>query len=217
MRRDKTTTAADQGFTIVELMIAMAVFSIILLAAAAGLIQVGRMYYKSVITSRTQDMARSVSEEITSAIQFSGETLVMGSGSGFESICIGNTRYSYVLNQQLSDDNDDIEHVLWRDKKEDNACTPADLSGSLSDGVELMGENMRLYQFDVTTDQGNDYKIATEVVYGDSDLLVGVKADGEIVDDYDDPDAVRLICDPDGIGTQFCAVAELSSVVARRL
>lgn len=210
------TNTADQGFTIIELMLAMTVFSIILLAAAAGLIQVGRMYYKNVITSRTQDTARAVSEEISNAIQFSGGTPVMGSDGDFQSICIGRTRYSYAVNQQLSVD---IDHVLWRDNKEDNVCTPADLADSSSlsdDGVELMGQNMRIYRLDVTTVNDTDYKIATEIAYGDSDLLVGVKANGDFVS-YDNSDAVRLICNPDGIGTQFCAIADLSSLVARRL
>lgn len=59
-----------QGFTLVELMIATALFSSILLLITFGLLSIGQNYYKGKNSARTQDVARRVIDEISQAIQF---------------------------------------------------------------------------------------------------------------------------------------------------
>lgn len=133
------------GFTILELMFSMAVFSIILLAASASIIQVSRMYLKGVITSKTQNLARQTIDNMSRAIQFSGQDFVMGAvpfeldaseGLYAHSVCIGDDRYTYVIGMQvdsdvaggLSVDGRKIRHALWQDKLTSaEACPAADL------------------------------------------------------------------------------------------
>ncbi|CAN5698561.1 hypothetical protein BH23PAT2_BH23PAT2_03210 [soil metagenome] len=218
MNRNRKSTRPclnASGFTIIELMLAMTVFSLVLVAASVGLIQIGRMYYRGVITTRTQDNTRLVIDEISRSIQFTGGDILFSNNpdEDHRAVCIGSTRYSYVINQQLLND---TPHVLWRDQPNDlSSCNPVDLlSSDLENGTELAGENMRLSRFSVEK-RDNEYVIRVGLVYGDYDLLVGVRADGEYVD-YDDDSAERIIC---GIGasTQFCAVSNLETVVISRL
>src|SRR5690606_5051635 len=102
---------SQNGFTLLELMIASMVFSIVLLAAGAALVQVARMYYKGIITSRTQNTTRTVMDEISRSVQFGGSQIrhagpfAQGSGEQIEvrAVCIGKTRYTYAINAQIND------------------------------------------------------------------------------------------------------------------
>lgn len=220
----RTHKALKQGgFTIVELMLAMTIFSLILIAASAGIVQISRLYYKSAITSRTQDNARSIVTELSRSLQFSGATPVINntgveytSGKPVRSVCIGSLRFSYVLDQQVGDD---TPYVLWRDNEADSACTPLDVTdsnlGSVSEGIELIGENSRITRLNIENNRAKEYSVQLTVAYGDSDLFLALDASG---DEASDPaDIVRYICRPSGPSTQFCATAEIETLATRRL
>jgi prepilin-type N-terminal cleavage/methylation domain-containing protein len=74
MKQDK-----QAGFTLLELLIATTVFSVILLLAATAMIQIGRTYYKGNQQTRVQETARDMIEQISKDIQFSGETVTKAS------------------------------------------------------------------------------------------------------------------------------------------
>jgi prepilin-type N-terminal cleavage/methylation domain-containing protein len=234
------------GFTIIELLFAMAVFSALMLAAASSLIQVGRMYYKGVTISRTQNLTRQIIDELSRPIQFSGDeptvpvpitglnrdTTINSYGTNppssitTYSFCIGTIRYSYVLDRQLksSPDTDNAlkqyRHVLWRDSVRDPLICPAlDLSvatpgdaQTVSSGTELMSENMRISNLAITqvSNTRDTYQVSVGLVYGDTDLL-----------DYTEYNpgsgSFHLACKGGVVGTQFCALSEISTVVERRI
>ena len=60
----------QNGFTIVELLIASAVFSFVILGASVAIIQISRLYYKGIIVSNTQTSAKAILDSITQAIQY---------------------------------------------------------------------------------------------------------------------------------------------------
>lgn len=211
------------GFTIVELMLAMSVFSLILIASTAGIVQISRLYYKSAITSRTQDNARSIVTELSRSLQFSGATPVINDtgveytpGKTVRSVCIGSLRFSYALNQQVGVD---TPYALWRDNDADSVCTPLDLTdpslSSTSEGIELIGENSRITRLNVANNRAKEYSIELTVAYGDSDLLLALDASGN--ETTDPLNTVRYICRPSGPSTQFCATAEIETLATRRL
>lgn len=208
----------QKGFTILELIIASTVFSTIMLLATTGLIQIGRTYHKGQITAKTQEVTRSVSEEISREVQFSNEPIVPASvksyGSGgveVQSFCIGNIRYTKVINQPelkqgVNDDigNKSIKHLVWADKKAATAtCVTIDnLSGAdPSTGRDLLSQNMRLVNLDVTQN-GDDVNVSLKIYYGDYDLT--------------EPDTLGF-CESSKTGGQFCAQSELNTVVRRRI
>ena len=63
------STLDQSGFTLLELMIATTIFSVILLLCTVGLIQIGKTYYKGSAIVRTQNVARDITDNITQAIQ----------------------------------------------------------------------------------------------------------------------------------------------------
>lgn len=106
----------QRAFTILELMIASMVFSVILLLVTTGVVQIGRTYYRGVLQSQTQETARNIIDEISRGIQFSGEDVIgttlyraaepypsVGNGTvgGRYGMCIGGVVYSFILDKQL--------------------------------------------------------------------------------------------------------------------
>lgn len=140
----------QKGFTIVELLVSTVIFSLILLGAMAALVQIGRLYYKGVTTSVTQEKARSTISEISQSIQFSSQDVtppnvvltgpqipIVEADLGADAddvtafFCIGPRRYTYAIDRKMSLNPDntvpvssrkkEIRHVLWVDEP-DGGC-----------------------------------------------------------------------------------------------
>lgn len=195
------------GFTIIELLIATTVFSFILLVTSAAIIAIGRAYYKSLTSSRVQETARSVMDDVSRSLQFSSNPPL--TNENFENSltrarCFGSDRYTYVLDQRVGGG----AHGLYRDKKTESVCEP---NTAFTGGQELLGESMRLLQFDVS---GTDpFQVEIRVAYGDNDLL----------NHYNDDGTARTSNDFQGVnckpitGRQFCAVAGLETSIKGRV
>lgn len=217
----------QSGFTIVELMIATAIFSLILLVVLTAIVQVGRMYYKGITTAKTQEAARTIVERVAQQIQFSPQSsnpllyqnyASATPPSGDKNLrCIGNTRYFYVINQL----NTASTYGVWTDDNADgsNICTdaaayaafapsgnPPALAGT-TNPRDLLPDNMRIVKFDVSG-SGKLYTISVRVAYGENDLLDQSVAVGGVPGTQ---------CRGRTLGTQFCAVSEINVTVAKRL
>lgn len=201
---------SQSGFTIIELMIATTVFSVALLLSSIIIIQISRMYIKGVITSKTQTTTRSVIDDISRSIQFSGSSINVG---GAYYSCLGTTRYTVNINAQVSDTNNPSQnksfHALWKD----TVANPSDCaSGGVpnlsqlnpsSGGTELLEKGMRLAALDIQENSGT-YSIKVTVVYGDNDLLV-------------DPSDPAKGCKGGFTGSQWCSLSSLSTQVFKRV
>ncbi len=210
----------QEGFTILELMIATTVFSLVLMVCLAGIMQITRMYYQGVTQVRTQEVSRALIDEIGESIRFSKDPIAgpfVDSGASadpdVQHICIGRKRYTYALDRQLSQNpdaaNEQKRHVLWVDQPGGACTSSADLdaedpSGGLG-GDELIAENMRLSAFEITELSNVDqlYRINVTVVFGDTDLIE--KSDTPVT------------CKSSFVGSEFCAVATSTLIVGRRL
>lgn len=107
--------ASFRGFTIVELLIATSVFSLVLLGALAGFLQIGHLFYKGVSSTNTQSVANQIIQDISGNFQTNGSfsripaagTQVMPVGDqgnsdpNYAYYCVGDTRYTYNINHML--------------------------------------------------------------------------------------------------------------------
>lgn len=210
----------NNGFTILELIIASTIFAIMLLLVTRGIIEIGRVYYKGVVTSRTQETTRATVDDISRSIQLTGNNNVNYSYDPAnppavgttQAVCVGTTRYTFRLNTVFRTDNN---HALWVDKitSPDNCTAPALNQTTPSDGntdntasgiavrKELMARNMRLANFTVTQlGSPTLMSVNARVIFGEIDLS---------------PDG--LTCLPINAGGQYCSVSELNTVVKKRL
>ncbi|HMS50294.1 MAG TPA: prepilin-type N-terminal cleavage/methylation domain-containing protein [Candidatus Saccharibacteria bacterium] len=190
----------EAGFTLVELLIASSVFSVILLLLTFGMLQIGKVYYKGTTSSRTQAVARNISDEISQSIQFAGGAVTPLSVSGdTTTFCIGDKGYWFKLDKKLKDE----PHVFVVDSSQCAVSfvgTPPQLKRSQR---ELMVQNTRLTRLIVNYDAARKgYGVVVRVAAGDNDMFEG-----------DDP---NNNC-KGGAGGQFCAVSELYTFVQKRL
>ncbi len=206
----------QNGFTILEMMIATGVFSVVLLLCATAIVQVGRLFYKGVIIDRTQLAARTAIDDVSGSIQFGAESLNFFrsgsqtfSGVTVRSYCLGQVRYSYAPGDYArgATASGRIPHILWKDKYTLSGCPPVDLtSSSISGGQELAGDAMRLSRFVVTAPPlaTGVYAIELTMSYGaTTDLYVAASGYTQ--------------CIGDRIGGQFCAVSSITTNAVKRL
>lgn len=207
------------GFTIVELMIASAVFSVILLLCTFGLITLGRVYNKGVTISRTQEVTRTVMDDIAQSIQFSGQNPIILSPSpdGINGFCIDSRRYSFRLG--IRQDVAPNHKVLVSDRANCGAGTvPLAIGNNAAVAAsqeprEFLAGDMRLARLEVMPVAGASglYSVRVKVVAGAYDLLTPMPHGPN------DPAVPTVMCRHEIQGSQFCAAAELSTVVQKRL
>lgn len=217
----KKNIKSNKGFTILELIIATTIFSIMLLLASAGIVAIGKIYYKGITTSRTQEASRAIVDNIFQNFQTGKSNTLAYSFAAPDpdnpvfptegSICIGPMRYTYSIGRQINAEN---AHALWVDRIRGTACTqpslnaatPADAETDTSaEGrfaqKELLAENMRLANFQVMSVPGTSlYTVQIRVIYGALDLS---------------PD--NEFCLPTSQGGEFCAVSSINTFVKTRL
>lgn len=222
----------NHGFTIVELMIATSIFSIILLLCATSLVTIGKIYHKGLISSKTQEAARVIMEDLASQVQFSGgkpSSLTSGiySGLSVNSFCIRDTRYTYAIDAQVDDNGLNAAlhkspHALWRDTTNNPiVCPQADLTtsdpdaaastnhGIANSGREMVSAGMRLRTLSVKNTQGNLWKIDVGLVYGDDATLTRKPLPS--------PNDTITGCAGTNDGGNFCAISDLSTEVYRSI
>ena len=223
---------SEKGFTIIELMIATAVLSTILVMVTVLMVNIGNLYYKGLNQSRVQDDTRSISSDVVSNIQLSSTAPFNKPVTPTTAVyCIGPVRYFYVLGVQIGKPAPNTtspvyNQVLWRDNNpipnqcpiqiDPNATSgpaagPVDLTSTQSlsldasknQGREMLTSNSRLTQFTINTDSTTSLSTVTVgVAYGDNDLLSGYTGD--------------VHC-KGGLGNQFCSTASLTVQTSQRL
>lgn len=209
------------GFTLLELLIATSVFSVVLLIVTTGVIRLGQSYYKGIIQSRTQETNRAVATDISRAFQFAGGVKVYDPDIPNQ-FCIGDTRYTFSLNQKVSKDSNgnQVEGLRSERIKPSDACNDP---GVGTDRKEMLGNNMRLLKFDVNSADTQDktWRVDMAIAYGDNDLLSHY-TDDETPQGWDGSNtgdqAVRNAVCKSGIpGGSFCATSQLDILVKKRL
>ncbi len=212
-RRTSFSGKLTSGFTILELLIATIVFSVVLMLVTAGIMQIARVYYKGVTEANTQNTARSIIDTISQAIQFTGGTVTLTAASPVAgnnyAFCVGNQQFSYRLGWQVENRFSVVDNQAWHALVQNTTtgCPSAgaqNLANQVVNGRDLMGQHMRLSNLVIENPAPNLYKVQVRVVYGDNDLL-------------DNPTTANAACKSQQSGTQFCAVSELSTIVIKRV
>ena len=211
----------QHGFTIIELLIATLVVSMILLLCVYGLAQVSRFFTKGVTTATTQTVARSVLEDITGRIQVE-QNLVLGPITSVPNKvihCIGINRYSYSF---TSDDEltssvplTSGTRMLIREDLTSVPVTESECSGNsvvANSVTQLLKENMRIVDFNINSpanSNGRLYNVSLKVLYAPDDAALA-----EIVY-LPDPLNTKDVRCSGAIGSEFCGLSTLSTTVFR--
>ncbi len=206
MNKPVNLKQASQGFTIIEMLIATTVFSVVLLACSMGLLQVSRTFYKGITITKTQEVARAVIDDIASSAQFTdtsgASTLAVNSGSS--GVCIGNTRYSYVIGRMLTEDGSPHAFVVDHPGGANCSGSARDLSAQLTgDARELLAPRTRLSSLNISS-AGTLTTISVRIAAGEDDLL-------------SNPMLPTAKCKSVFAGGQYCTVVDLTTTVQKRV
>lgn len=208
MNRKHNHYTNSSGFTIVELMIATAVFSTILVAITVGVMQFSARYYKGVYTSETQNVARDISDEVINAVKFgTGEPQTIPTGSDEDVptegstviFCAGGYLFATTLGQQYEGGS---TTGFYMEPRIGGGC-----NGDASKRKQLLAKNMRIagIQFYQSTSQPNLYTFKITVAYGDDDLLTS------------NTDTSGSVQCKSGAGSAYCAVSPLITTIEKRI
>jgi prepilin-type N-terminal cleavage/methylation domain-containing protein len=208
-------SSSQRGFTVIELMVATAVFGFVLLIIATGILQLSRLYYKGLTETKVQTTTRTLVDTIAQAIQFSGANVTVTpvgavAGATTWTFCIGNQQYAYKLGQQLVDStpaaNQSRRVLMVRDLAGCTASSGAPAMDGSAAGRELLAPGMRLARLEVKQLSGSYYTVSARVVFGDDAVL------------STPPTATTAGC-RNGVraGTQFCAVSDITAGITKRV
>lgn len=194
----------QRGFTILELMIATTIFSVILLILSGAIVTIGRTYYKGILQTRNQETARRIADTISDAIRYSGSSDMVykdtGGPPGARSYCFGNVLVSYL--DPSSDGNGaNGSLTINRSGSSCNGSTP-----NPADGEQFLQDRQRVLSLSITSSPDTGlHSIDVVIATGENDLFepVGI------------PNAAST-CKGDA-GLQFCTKTYLSAKVQKRV
>jgi prepilin-type N-terminal cleavage/methylation domain-containing protein len=155
----RLSNVENDGFTIIETLIALAVFGTMLVIATSINITINNLYSKGIAESSAQDEARNIINQITTDLELtpgalSTDSATTDSGATIYSYCLGNDlRYSFSLGYRIgttgateTGSNTPIQpHAFWRDTQnylgisapegQTFICPPVNITTTLSPNV----------------------------------------------------------------------------------
>ena len=185
------------GFTLTELLLAMAFFSYILLALTAGYIQLNRQYVKGQTVREVHQAGRVLMEQITRDIRSRGvsnfcDDSACGPTSNF--ICIGGS-LSYQWDEPVHVTSDvGVTERIWI----------ADNCSDATGRTELIPEDVAVWDIEVTDLGFETYKV---------DLYL--TSSGESIK-VDAGTGLPQCATVSGNGSQYCDVVTFSSITKER-
>jgi prepilin-type N-terminal cleavage/methylation domain-containing protein len=173
-------TPEQAGFTIIELLIATVVFSMVIVVILYGVLSFTHAYYGGINASTTQGTARSILNSVAQSIEFSGSPITQtpaslpGAGSTIY-FCAGGVTYIYSWGRMYTGSPSLTNPGLY--VVPGNCQVPATIP--TADGQELLAQNMRITALTVTPgSSGQLYTVSLGLAYGESDLLCNVSKNG---------------------------------------
>lgn len=101
--RHQKVSSLTHGFTLVELLLAMALFSFMLSILSLGFLQIGRIYQSGVASRSTQQTSRAIMEDISREVRGASTILVPVDSSTDNELCL-QTNSQIVRYQRTTDD-----------------------------------------------------------------------------------------------------------------
>ena len=201
----------NQGFTIIELLIATVVFSSILLIATIGIIYISKTYVEGQVVIKNQDNTQAILQNLSSAIKFddnSNHNIVLpmlNSASHNYFFCVGNYEYIYSLNQLFNDRSTSVGLSQLPNNNSPICSYPTVLTGAR----QLLSQNERIGELNITS-SSNIYDITLNIAYGNDSVLQTLGSTAS-------PPSYQYRCTISAFSISLCAVSSLSTIVTPRI
>lgn len=208
---------SQRGFTLVELLLSMAVFSFVLGICLAVFIQVNRLYYRGISITRTQTAARDIITELTNGIRQSPVTLPSTALADVQIgtnlyrqgyFCVGDQVYYYKLGLRAQDSTPGPSNLTGRRILtrwyQPGYCTAGGTFTIGTNAVELVEDNVSVRHFYVDSTRAE-----ITLTFGNPTELI------PLVDNTNKGDTPGVSC-RGGRDVAFCGVASISTDIVTR-
>jgi prepilin-type N-terminal cleavage/methylation domain-containing protein len=203
-------TPDQRGFTVIELMVATTVFAVLVLLTSMAVVQIGRQFYKGIITARAQNAARTLTDEISRNVQYTATPPRVRTSGNVIAICTAEVEY--IIDRGQVQQGGVQRAMRYPACSSPLATLPS--SGALPQnwpnaadpnhrGSEMLGENMRAW-VGLSPLGTRSYTLDISVAHGDDDLL-------------EDPAATSYSCRNVPSLSQYCGTAQLTVTVFKQL
>jgi prepilin-type N-terminal cleavage/methylation domain-containing protein len=197
------------GFTIVELMIAISASAVFVMLITTGIIQVSRMYKQATVKTAALNAARELQSTIAGEIQYSASTPVTGTvtsgvSAGYNYLCVGQTAYYWKDANSLSAaELSGSTQYFYKSSISGPAVCSASYVFNTSTAVSPLPKYVRATSFNLAGSGTGPYTFAIRLVAGDKDL-------------FESNDFANN-CVSMAVGGQFCATVALNSTFGRKV
>jgi prepilin-type N-terminal cleavage/methylation domain-containing protein len=178
----------NAGFTMIELLVAMAVFSFMLLIIVVGFINIVRLHNQAIASNIAQDNARSALAELVRGVRDSAGVVTPAPGVPAHQLCLDNAsgpQQLYYVNP--------VTKVLYR---ADNCASPTNAQALTSPSVQVSD-----FTATVKTSGANIVKPQVE-------LSVTVATTGN---NTTTGSGTTIACGPSNADRTFCSTVTLTS------
>ena len=188
---------SNPGFTLIEILVAMTVFSFLMLIVSLGILQVMRMYQADLATKRTQNAARLAMEDITREVR---DSRILDATTG---LCLQGAQ---IIRYETYESPPGSLRYGLRKITGGSDCTTGATATNSNILIDSAAGNVQVREFiasairNPSLTQIISAKIVLTVTTGDPDLFT---------------DPTGRICKP-GPGSQFCSTTSYSNIVSVR-
>lgn len=194
----------QKGFTVIEIMIAISIFSMALMIVMAVVIGMGKQYQKASYTTQLNSAARSFHQTIATDINYGGidPEIITTTNGQYRYICLSNNVvYAWPVSSGGT-----IANGLFRGTFT-AYCNGNDLAATTtaSTGTNVLPANGFVGAVEINPTVGGSYNVKTNFRTGTADMF----------SDPTNPNGSN--CLPTLRGGDFCAVVEYNNSVRKRI
>jgi prepilin-type N-terminal cleavage/methylation domain-containing protein len=189
----KTIIKRQDGFTLVELMMAMAIFSFMLMIITSGIIRVMHSYEAGAVSRATQQNVRLAVDDFSKAVRASAKAVVPGGDPSRVCLLRGSQMVEYAL-----DGGGNLRRALLPTDQSCSAPTFSAIWSTLNDPAVVVTQFVPTMTNPVGTGLGT----------------VSVELTAVSAGDLNDLDSSRTKCLDNGTGSQFCSATSIKTTAA---
>lgn len=212
----KKTLKLSHGFTIIETLLAIAVFSLILILLVTGVMQISRSFMRGVNTTALQSTTRSISDRLSQDLQVSTYSGSINQVAELQYFCVGGNQYVFTPGVEYTKSNGTVGLVVTRMSTPDCSAPALPLAGQ----TQLLSEHTRVLFLKITratsVSTGSYYKLSIALGAGASDLFC-LQNDATCEPASSDEVYGESVKCQTGSGSEFCAVSKLNVLVQPRI
>lgn len=200
-------SSKEKGFTIIEILIATTIFSVVLLVFLTAFVKISQVFYKGVTMSQVQEATRNTLNSISDDIQFTKNPPSPNPATDY--FCIADHRYTFKKGVQVASG---VYAGVYRENVGANCQDPLVVPVDTNTAEQMLGNGMQLNDLNVNCPTNNACNVRILVVYYGNDNTVLISPS------HSSPEwqATDAQCSGPAISSQLCATAVYQSTVLQK-